>query len=308
MKNKRHAKPKFNKKPYDVNSCLDNIYANKNIFNYTEPANKNQYIYHRYLNNHVNKVVVACGPAGTGKTLFACEQGLRHLLDKKVNKIIITRPTVTTSDDIGFLPGTLEEKMDPWLIPIYDIFNQHLHPSDTKELIKNKIIEIVPLNYMRGRTFKNAWIVADEMQNASINQTKMLLTRIGENSKLVITGDPDQFDRKDNDCGLRDFVYRIRNINSNFIKLIRFDIADIKREPVVIEILNIYGETLTTGTVTTSSTKGKYNDKNHILFKKCSSYNSINFNDSDRSNDLLFISTQEHINAREIVEPIEQLA
>lgn len=294
MKNKRHAKTKFNKKLYDVNNYLDNIYANKNTLNYTEPANKNQYIYNRYLNNNVNKVVVACGPAGTGKTLFACEQGLRHLLDKKINKIIITRPTVTTSDDIGFLPGTLEDKMDPWLIPIYDIFNQHLHPNDTKELIKNKIIEIVPLNYMRGRTFKNSWIVADEMQNATINQTKMLLTRIGENSKLVITGDPDQFDRKDNDCGLRDFVYRIRNITSNFIKLIRFDVDDIKREPVVIEILNIYGDTLATSTITTSI-KNNFNDKTHVSFKKCSSYNNINFNDSKCSDDLLLISTQDHI-------------
>ena len=290
MKNKRHAKPKFNKKLYDVNSCLDNIYANKNILNFTEPANKNQYIYLRYLNNNVNKVVVACGPAGTGKTLFACEQGLRNLLDKKISKIIITRPTVTTSDDIGFLPGTLEEKMDPWLIPIYDIFNQHLHPNDTKELIKNKIIEIVPLNYMRGRTFKNAWIVADEMQNATINQTKMLLTRIGENSKLVITGDPDQFDRKDNDCGLRDFVYRIRNINSNFIKLVRFDVEDIKREPVVIEILNIYSDSSNTSTITASFTKSKYSDKNHVIFKKCSSYNNINLNDSNHDSDYTSLS------------------
>lgn len=300
MKNKRrHAQKKINKKHYDFNSCLENIYANKNTLNYTEPANKNQYIYHRYLNNHVNKVVVACGPAGTGKTLFACEQGLRHLLDKKINKIIITRPTVTTSDDIGFLPGTLEDKMDPWLIPIYDIFNQHLHCNDTKELIKNKIIEIVPLNYMRGRTFKNAWIVADEMQNATINQTKMLLTRIGENSKLIITGDPEQFDRKDNDCGLRDFVYRIRNHTSNFIKLVKFDIEDIKREPVVIEILNIYGDSLTTSTITASLINRKYTEKNHVIFKKCSSYNNINFNESNCSDDLLVISAHDHINNKE---------
>lgn len=235
MKTKRHTQNKKQKNNTDIYSILSQI---NNIF--TEPANNNQHIYIKYLNNWNNKIIVACGPAGTGKTLFACEHGLKALLNKSINKLIITRPTVSSSDDLGYLPGSLEDKMDPWLRPIYDIFNNFISESILKELIKEKIIEIVPLNFMRGRTFKNSWIVADEMQNATTNQTKMLLTRIGENSKLVLTGDIEQYDRKDNDCGLKDFINRTKKINSNYIKIIKFDITDIKREPVVIEILKIY--------------------------------------------------------------------
>lgn len=143
-------------------------------------------------------------------------------------------------EDLGYLPGTLEEKMAPWIRPIYDILYQFIHPKEVSELLEDKIIEIAPLGYMRGRTFKNAWIVADEMQNATISQMKMLLTRIGDNSKLVITGDLEQPDRDGESNGLEDFLDKFRGKRSSSISSFEFEHEDIQREEVVKEVLEIY--------------------------------------------------------------------
>ena len=134
--------------------------------------------------------------AGTGKTLFATEFGMKNFLMNNVEKIIFTRPSVSVDEDLGYLPGTLEEKMAPWVRPIYDIIYRFINPKEVTQLVEDKVIEISPLGYMRGRTFKNAWIIADEMQNSTVAQMKMLLTRLGENSRLIITGDLEQHDRK----------------------------------------------------------------------------------------------------------------
>ena len=192
------------------------------------------------LSQRTKKIVVATGPAGTGKTLFATEMGVKNFLTNNVEKIIFTRPSVTVDEDLGYLPGTLEEKMAPWVRPIYDILYKFISPKDVGLLIEEKIIEISPLGFMRGRTFKNCWIIADEMQNSTISQMKMLLTRLGENTRLAITGDLDQPDRHEELNGLDDFLDKFKGKRSSSITSIEFGNSDIQREEVVKEVLEIY--------------------------------------------------------------------
>jgi phosphate starvation-inducible PhoH-like protein len=208
---------------------------------WTKPKNKAQEKYLKMLNKKQCKIVVSTGPAGTGKTMLATEQAIKNFLLGKCEKIIFTRPSVTVDEELGFLPGTLEEKMAPYIRPIYDILYNFIHPNEVKQLIENKLIEISPLGYMRGRTFKNAWIIADEMQNCTIAQMKMLMTRIGENTKLIITGDLDQNDRIDELNGLEDFLNKFKGRRSDSIGSVEFETNDIEREEVVKEVLEIYG-------------------------------------------------------------------
>jgi len=208
---------------------------------FTKPKNKSQARYAHMLNNTNHKIIIATGPAGTGKTLFGTEYGVKNFLLGKYEKLIFTRPAVCADEDLGFLPGTLEDKMAPWIRPIYDVLYKFMSPSEVTHLLEEKIIEIAPLGYMRGRTFKNTWIVADEMQNSTQNQMKMLLTRLGENSRMVITGDLDQHDRAGVINGLHDFLDKFRGCRSNSISSIEFEMGDIEREEVVKEILEIYG-------------------------------------------------------------------
>lgn len=207
----------------------------------TSPKNRSQEVYCSLLKKKDKKIVVATGPAGTGKTLFATEYGIRNFLLGNYEKLIFTRPSVSVDEDLGYLPGTLEEKMTPWVRPIYDILYNFISPKEATALIEEKIIEISPLGYMRGRTFKNCWIVADEMQNSTVSQMKMLLTRLGENSRLVITGDLDQFDRSGELNGLEDFLNKFKGKRSSSISSFEFQRSDIQREEVVKEVLDIYG-------------------------------------------------------------------
>ena len=205
------------------------------------PKNENQKKYNRVL--YSNKpMIFATGPAGTGKTMLACYAAINGLNDDAYNKIILTRPTVSVEEDIGYLPGTLEEKMDPWTRPILDIFSEFYTQNQIQYMLKEKTIEICPLAYMRGRTFKTAYIIADEMQNSTPNQMKMLLTRIGENSKMVITGDLNQHDRKYEENGLKDIFEKLNNKTYKRIECITFDHEDIERSPIVKDILDIYGD------------------------------------------------------------------
>ena len=208
---------------------------------FARPKTRSQEIYASTLRSKSKKIIIATGPAGTGKTMFATEQGVRNFLLGKCDKLIFTRPSVSVDEDLGYLPGTLEEKMAPWIRPIYDILYQFIHPKEVSELIEEKVIEIAPLGYMRGRTFKNCWIVADEMQNSTIPQMKMLLTRLGENSRLVITGDLEQRDNIKEQNGLEDFLEKFRGKRSSSIGSFEFEKDDIQREEVVKEILDIYG-------------------------------------------------------------------
>ena len=207
---------------------------------FTEPKNSSQDEYVKMLKIKQKKIIVATGPAGTGKTLFATEFGIKNFLMNNIEKIIFTRPSVSVDEDLGYLPGTLEEKMAPWVRPIYDIIYRFINPKEVTQLVEDKVIEISPLGYMRGRTFKNAWIIADEMQNSTVAQMKMLLTRLGENSRLIITGDLEQHDRKNEKNGLEDFLEKFRGKRSSSITNIMFDKQDIQREEVVKEVLDIY--------------------------------------------------------------------
>jgi len=195
-----------------------------------------------HLENDNINIVFAIGPAGTGKTLISTMAGIKGFKKGHIDKFVLTRPAVSVDEQHGFLPGTLQEKMAPWTRPIFDIFEEYYHPEQIEYLLKGNKLEIAPLAYMRGRTFKNSFIIADEMQNATDSQMKMLLTRIGENSKLVVTGDLNQHDRGYESNGLKMFMQRLLDRGSERIKVVNFDRGDIERHPVVAEVLRIYGE------------------------------------------------------------------
>jgi phosphate starvation-inducible PhoH-like protein len=204
--------------------------------------NSNQKIYLQKLQDDTKSIVLAIGPAGTGKTMLAVQLGIKMFQEGKVDKIVVTRPTVSVDEDLGFLPGTLNEKMAPWTRPIFDVFSDYYQQKEIAHMLEEGTIEISPLAYMRGRTFKNAYIVADEMQNATVNQMKMLLTRLGEGSKMVVTGDLAQADRV-SDNGLINFCNLLSGKQGlHHIDIVRFDAKDIERHNAVKEVLAVYGE------------------------------------------------------------------
>ena len=222
----------------------------KSLSNFYKPKTPNQEQYINYLNSPSIKLLFAVGPAGTGKTMLACNHAIKELKDGNIKKIIITRPVVPVEEEeIGFLPGNINKKMDPWMTPIFDIFNEFYSRKDIESMIYNNIIEVSPLAFMRGRTFKSSFIIADEMQNSSPNQMLMLTTRIGENSKMVVTGDLKQSDRGIN-SGLSDFInkykiynnyLKLNNNNTNYgINIIELTNDDIERSKIVSKILDIY--------------------------------------------------------------------
>ena len=220
--------------------------------NFYKPKSDNQKKYVECLNDDKNKIIFSIGPAGTGKTALACNTAIKDYHAGKYNKIIITRPVVPVEEEIGYLPGTMNKKMDPWIRPIIDIFSEFYSQKEIDDMLYNNIIEISPLGFMRGRTFKKAFIIADEMQNSSPNQMMMLTTRIGEGSKMVITGDLKQADKVGQYSGLHDFIKkwkiyeeqeRIKYNNSNInhgISVIELGKEDIMREPIISKLLDIY--------------------------------------------------------------------
>ena len=207
------------------------------------PKTPNQKTYVNYLCDKNVSVIVGLGPAGCGKTLFACNQGVKEFKDGQVQKLILTRPIVSVDEELGYLPGSILQKMDPWTRPIFDILEDFYSNSQIQTMIQNGVIEISPLAYMRGRTFKNAFIIADEMQNSSPNQMLMLATRLGEGSRMVITGDLAQSDRS-TDNGLSAILEKIKryekNNQINNIRYIEMNQTDVQRSNSVSEILGIY--------------------------------------------------------------------
>lgn len=208
------------------------------------PKSRNQEVYIDLLKDENRKIVFATGPAGTGKTMLAVVAAVRALRSGQVNKLVITRPAVGVDDEKhGFLPGDINAKMEPWTRPIFDILKEYYKPQEITRMLEDQLIEISPLAYMRGRTFKNAWIIADEMQNATPGQMKMLLTRLGEGSKIVVTGDTRQADRADPDNGLLDFRRLVDQYKqSQYVAGVELSGRDIHRHPAVLEVLKIYKE------------------------------------------------------------------
>ena len=228
---------------------------------FCQPKNTSQEKLTMYLNDPTKKIVIATGPAGTGKTLFTTQTAIREFMLGSFEKIIFTRPSVTVDEELGFLPGTLEEKMAPWMRPLYDIIHNHILPKELQQLIEEKVIEICPLGFMRGRTFKNCCIIADEMQNCTLSQMKLILTRIGENTRLFITGDLEQCDRNGQRNGLEDFLNKIRGRRSDSISNVVFDIQDVERENIVKEVLEIYSASEIISRVDSPSTVGDSDDQ-----------------------------------------------
>ena len=263
-----HARPKKIDKIFgdSVDNSFGDSFGNKNndrqngkksgksLSALYKPRTDNQVSYVKHLTDISTPIVVGVGPAGSGKTLFACCQAVSALNAGFIQKIILTRPVVPVEEDMGFLPGDLKQKMDPWTRPIFDILLEFYPQKDIDAMLHNGVLEISPLAYMRGRTFKNAFIIADEMQNSSPNQMLMLTTRIGDKSKLVITGDLQQCDRRDVN-GLADFISKVRayEIRDEIgrkllekkkeglgIRIVEMRSEDIQRSPIVTKLLKIY--------------------------------------------------------------------
>ncbi|HFL2227309.1 TPA: PhoH family protein [Streptococcus agalactiae] len=198
-----------------------------------------QKIYVDSVKNH--DVVFGIGPAGTGKTFLAVTLAVTALKRGQVKRIILTRPAVEAGESLGFLPGDLKEKVDPYLRPVYDALYQILGKEQTSRLMEREIIEIAPLAYMRGRTLDDAFVILDEAQNTTIMQMKMFLTRLGFNSKMIVNGDVSQIDLPKNvKSGLIDAVEKLRNIKK--IDFIHLSAKDVVRHPVVAEITNAYSD------------------------------------------------------------------
>jgi phosphate starvation-inducible PhoH-like protein len=205
------------------------------------PRNIAQEEYVANLHDQSQRIVFATGPAGTGKTYLAVQKAVQEFMDGNSSHIVVTRPAVTVDENHGFLPGDINKKMEPWTRPIFDVFEEYYSPKDIKLMIEEGTIEICPLAFMRGRTFKNCTIIFDESQNTTISQMKMALTRIGEGTRMFVTGDINQSDLGGTN-GLHDFFEKLTARVSDTISLTHFSRNDIERDPIVEEVLRFYGE------------------------------------------------------------------
>lgn len=189
-------------------------------------------------------VIVAHGPAGSGKTLIATTMAVEAMKAGVVDKIVMTRPAVSAEEQHGFLPGSLNDKMAPWVRPVMDVLTDNFSSTQVKALITNGKIELSPLAYMRGRTFKNSYIICDEAQNCTPSQVLMILTRLGENSRVVLTGDLDQHDRGFEKNGLLDFIVKVQDTPEDLIRdhigIVELTDGDVQRHPSIPSILSLY--------------------------------------------------------------------
>ena len=238
MKLKRAVAAAFQENVINIDQRLQEKRKRITIY----PKNLSQETYLLKLNDLQKMIVFAIGPAGTGKTMLAVQWAINQLKDREIDKIVITRPAVSVDEQHGFLPGSLQEKMEPWTKPIMDVFSENYSAREIETMIREGVIEISPLAYMRGRTFKHAVVIADEMQNATPSQMKMLLTRLGNGSKMVVTGDLQQADRPSNN-GLLEFLQLYNNFEDHrYVDICQFTIKDVERHEAVKEILAIYGD------------------------------------------------------------------
>jgi phosphate starvation-inducible PhoH-like protein len=232
---RKNNKSKKKTKVIDATNSLAPEQTGAAYRNRLKPRSENQ---KEYIRTVVENTITFCqGLAGSGKTHIAIGIALEHLLDDKVKKIIITRPVIEAGEKIGYLPGTAEEKLHPYLLPILDEINHFIPVSHYVSLKLNNKIEVVPLGLMRGRNFHNSFIVADECQNASYQQLKMLLTRVGQNSKMILTGDVGQSDLlKHQQGGFSDMINVLRDLPG--IGFARLESFDIVRNPIISSILS----------------------------------------------------------------------
>lgn len=265
--NSRRLNRKSGKKKYHFSSSYDDTYFQRydedeeqfqiddiiQSQSFIKPRNELQHEYEQILNNTNHKLVFATGPAGTGKTLLACAAAVNGLIDGNYDKIIVTRPVVNVDENLGYLPGDIAGKMDPYLKPMFDVFSEFYSQSNLQHMLNEKIIEICPIAFMRGRTFKHSFIIADEMQNSTVAQMKMILTRIGDGSKMVVTGDLHQHDRKYEINGLKDILKKLENKNYKRIKAVEFQSNQIERSQIVKDILEVYEKKDTTADRSCSS-------------------------------------------------------
>jgi phosphate starvation-inducible PhoH-like protein len=245
----KHAHSRADNKQRTYNNTHGNLKENiVDINNYRQrttkqkvvllPKNLAQEAYIDALEDSNINIVFATGPAGTGKTMLAVLTAIKQLQQNEIQKIVITRPAISVDEQHGFLPGTLIEKMQPWVLPILDYFYEYYNKKEMLHMMEEGVIDVSPLAYMRGRTLKQSFILADEMQNATKSQMKMLLTRIGEGSKIIVTGDMAQHDRGYEENGLKDILDRM-SVN-NRIAVCHFDDRDVERHPVIETILKFY--------------------------------------------------------------------
>lgn len=205
------------------------------------PQSRNQEKYIVSLTDPETDIVVVSGPAGTGKTYLAMLAAIKSLKNGSCDKILLTRPAVAVDDEKhGFLPGDINSKMEPWVRPLFDVLREFYTTTELEYMLKEQVIEITPLAFCRGRNFKHSYIILDEAQNATPSQIKMLLTRISTNSKIIVTGDVEQTDRKTVDNGLLDLIYRIEKYAVPGMKSCKFDTKDIKRHKIIEHVLKMY--------------------------------------------------------------------
>ena len=207
------------------------------------PRTRNQERLVLALQDASQHIVVTAGPAGTGKTYLCVLAAVQAFRNGECKKIVLTRPAVEVEEEKhGFLPGDLNQKMMPWCIPLLDVLKEYYRPQDVATMIEDGVIEIAPLAFMRGRSLKDAWIIADEAQNMTPKQMVMLLTRIGENSKILVTGDVEQTDRVKGNNGLADLCERLKEGGVKGIAVCNLDDRDIQRHRIISSVLMLYAD------------------------------------------------------------------
>lgn len=205
------------------------------------PKTINQEKYILALLDHTVDIVISSGPAGTGKTYLAMQAAIKAMKAGEVDRIILTRPAVGVEDEKhGFLPGDINQKMEPWTRPLLDVLREYYTARDIAHMLEEQIVEIAPLAFCRGRNFKNSFVILDEAQNATPGQMKMIMTRIGEGSKMVITGDVEQADRKTNDNGLLDLQKKLKNAKVPGLEICDFELKDVQRHKIIEHIIKLY--------------------------------------------------------------------
>jgi phosphate starvation-inducible PhoH-like protein len=205
------------------------------------PKSRNQETYIMALLDPNTDIVVVGGPAGTGKTYLAMLAAIKAMREGTCDRIILSRPAVGVDDEKhGFLPGDINQKMEPWTRPLLDVLREYYTTKEITHMLEEQIVEIAPLAFCRGRNFKHSWVVLDEAQNCTPSQLKMIMTRIGEGSKIVITGDIEQADRRTADNGLLDLQNRLRKGVIPGLQLCNFELKDVQRHRIIEHVLNLY--------------------------------------------------------------------